>query len=42
MIKLHAYRGAGSGVAHGTTEGFHVTAFEAELVLTRISHTARL
>lgn len=33
MVKLHAYRGAGTGVAHGSTEGLKVTGTEAELIL---------
>ena len=33
MIKLHAYRGSGQGVAHAASHGNRVTVSEAELVL---------
>jgi hypothetical protein len=33
MIKLHAYRGSGQGIAHAASKGNRVTASEAELVL---------
>ena len=36
MIKLHAYRGSGSGVAHAALEGTRVTKLEAELVLSLV------
>ncbi len=33
MIKLHAYRGSGKGIAHAATKGNKVTEIDAELVL---------
>ena len=33
MIKLHAYRGSGKGIAHAAIDGNKVTVLEAELVL---------
>jgi hypothetical protein len=37
MIKIYAYRGAGSGVSHGNTNGLIVTRLEAELVLSVVA-----
>lgn len=37
MIKLHAYRGAAEGVAHGTTEGLRASQNEAELILSIVA-----
>lgn len=33
MIKFQAYRGSGTGVSHGNTEGFRIGGLEAEMVL---------
>jgi len=37
MVKLHAYRGSGEGVAHAALEGTRVTELEAELVLNLVA-----
>jgi len=37
MIKLHAYRGSGQGVAHAALQGTKVSEIEAELVLSLVA-----
>jgi hypothetical protein len=37
MIKLHAYRGAGKGVAHAALQGSSVSEIEAELVMSLVA-----
>jgi hypothetical protein len=37
ILKTHAYRGSGQGVAHAALEGARVSAFEAELILNLIA-----
>lgn len=37
IIKIHAYRGAGQGVSHGTIQGAQVSRHEAELVLSTVA-----
>lgn len=37
MIKLHAYRGSGQGVAHAALQGSRVSEVEAELVLSLVA-----
>ncbi len=37
LIKLYAYRGGAEGVSHGTVQGFRVTQYEAELLLSMVA-----
>ena len=37
IIKLHAYRGSGQGVAHAALAGTKVSELEAELVLSLVA-----
>jgi len=37
IIKIHAYRGSGQGVAHAAMNGYRVTEIEAELILNLVA-----